>query len=247
MVVPSVVEDFRFAQLGATQPSLVVALEGRVTRLEVVTLVGREFAVDSLGKMPSGNLATSLADLDGRGDDEIITRELVEYRGAFTDPIYWYTIFKWERGRMRDVSDKFPRFYQEVALPSLSYLERWFRWAKLNVAPQVVTRFSPLSPDVQLAEIDFVRLNYQHRILGSKDAGLQEALAWAKSSASEIALLGVRSLAEMTAPQAWSEIDKLRSSPNYAVCMEARAAWLSRLHQSFTEADECPRPHAGAR
>lgn len=244
MAIPTVVEDYRFAQLGGPYPSLVVLPRGRVPLLEVVTPAGKRFAVDTPGKMPAGNVATSLVDLDGKGIDELLTRESIIYRGAYTDPIYWYTIFKWEGDELRDVSSEFPGFYQEVALPPLSYLDSWFRWAKLNVAPDVAARFNPLSPSIQLTEIGFVRLRYQRLILGKKDAGLEQALRWSGSHASDIAVLGVRSLSEMESRQAWDQIKKLTQSPDYAVCTQARGVWLARLRRPFTEADECPRPRA---
>jgi len=55
-----------------------------------------------------------------------------------------------------------------------------------------------------------------------------------------IARLGVQALAEMPSPQAWDTIDKLRNSPDYAVCMEARRACFNRLHQPLMAKDECP-------
>ncbi|MGH9451759.1 MAG: hypothetical protein ACRD11_14680 [Terriglobia bacterium] len=243
----NVVDGFRFVDLEPGRTYLIAAVRARWDWLEVVSPDGFKFRVVSLGKMPNGSIAMSLADLAGDGNDEVIGLNWVVYRGASTDPIYWYTIYKFRNGMPEDVSAQYPDFYRAVVLGPLGYLQDWFNWVRSAVPPVKVEQFSPGSPHIQLAEIGFVRLRYQHLILGNKNAGLDQAIGWAASSNVNIAVLGVRSLAEMTAPRAWVEIGKLRNSSDYAVCMQARAAWLKKLGRPFTARYECTRAHTRSR
>lgn len=248
VVVPSKVLGFRFVNLEAGRVYLVASLRARQGWLEAVYPTGgSRFGIVSLGA-PNGALPASLLDLRGNGVEEVIGRRLVNYRGAFTDPIYWYTIYAFHDGKPVDVSAQFPEFYRDVVLPRLDYLGRVFGWIKMNVPAKLLQgNPAPLgkgAPDIELAEIGFVRLKYQHVILGNKNAGLDEAIKWAKSPNTDIAVLGVRSLGEMTAPEAWEEIHKLWNSPNFAVCSEARGFWLKRIGKPYTEKYVCPSPGA---
>jgi len=244
------INGFRFAYL---EPRRVYLVVGEPTRAGVwlVTLsrigAGR-FRQTLLNEFVNGTISMSLVDMQGDGVDEVIGRKVVNYRGAFTDPVYWYTINAFHDGKPEDLSAQFPEFYRDVVLPRLDYLGRVFGWIQMNV-PAKLLRANPGqlgngSPDIELAEVGFVQLKYQHVILGDKNAGLDQAIKWAKFPNTDIAVLGVRSLGEMTAPKAWEEIHKLWNSPNYAVCSEARGLWLKRIGKPYTEKYECPRPGA---
>lgn len=239
---------FRFAYL---EPHRVYLVVGGLTRAGVwlITLQpvgGGKYRQTLLNHFINGSVAASLVDLRGDGVDEVISLRLVDDRGSATAPIYWYTIYQFHDGKPENVSAQFPEYYRDVVLPPLAYLENVFYWMKTNVPAKSLQSNPGLlgrgTPDVELAEIGFVRLKYQHVILGHKNAGLQRALRWAQSSNSDIAVLGVRSLAEMTAPQAWEEIHKLWNSPDYEVCMEARPAWLKHVGKPFTAKEVCPLP-----
>lgn len=246
---PLKVGSFVFAPLEQGAPSLVATVDasGRdlFYALAVISPVKGGFRYCVLTSVAPHFLPSEVTDLNGRGLDEVITRELAgSYRGARTDPIYWYTVYAFHGGKPQDVSAQYPDFYRSVVLPPLVYLQSIFDWMRTSIPRSRSQEFSPGSPEIELAEIGFVLLKYQRAILGNKNAGLDDALGWARSSTPDIALLGVRSLSEMTAPEAWTEIDKLRGAPDYAVCMEARMAWLKRLGKPFTVKDVCPRPGA---
>lgn len=245
--VPMKVYGFRFAYLEPGRLYLVTAIGTRIAWLGTMTPIGGgRFVSTSLDGVSNGTVANSLVDLRGNGVDEVISLRLVDNHGSATAPIYWYTIYQFHDGKPVDVSAQFPEYYRDVVLPPLAYLENVFYWMKTNVPAKVLRehpgQLGPGTPDVELAEIGFVRLKYQHVILGHKNAGLQRALRWAQSSNSDIAVLGVRSLAEMTAPRAWEEIHKLWNSPDYEVCMEARPAWLKHVGKPFTAKEVCPLP-----
>lgn len=247
------IDGFRFAYL---EPRRVYLVVGEPTRagawLETLSRIGPgKFRQTLLNEFVNGTISMSLMDLRGDGVDEVVGRTLVDYRGTLTDPVYWYTIYAFHNGKPEDVSAQFPGFYRDVVLPPLDYLGRVFDWIQVNV-PAKLLQANPAqlgkgAPGIQLAEIVFVGLKYQHVILGDRNAGLDQAIKWAKSPNMDVALLGVRSLSEMTVPKAWGEIHSLWNSPNYAVCMEARGAWLKRQGTPFTEKYECPRPGARRR
>ncbi len=248
VVVPTEVLEFRFADLEHGRAYLVASLKTREGWLEAVYPTGvSRFDVTWLGA-PNGTLAASLGDFGGSGLDEVICRKLVNYRGAFTDPVYWYTIYAFHGGKPEDVSPRYPEFYRDVVIPHLDYLERVFDWIRINVPRRLLQEnpgeLGPSTPDIELAEIGFVQLRYQHVILGDRNAGLDQAINWAKSPDTDIAVLGLRSLGEMAAPKAWEEIHNLWNSPNYAVCSEARGLWLKRIGEPYTEKYECARPGA---
>jgi len=126
---------FRFAYLEPHRVYLVVA-EPTKAGVWLVTLspVGAgKFRQTLLNEFVNGTVATSLVDLQGNGVDEVVGRKPVNYRGAFTDPIYWYSIYAFHGGKPEDVSPRYPEFYRDVAIPHLDYLERVFDWIRINV------------------------------------------------------------------------------------------------------------------
>lgn len=243
------VGSFLFAPLERGGPSLVATVDasgrGLFYGLVVISPGSGGFRYCTLTSVGPHFLPAEVTDLNGRGLDEVIARALAgPYRGARTDPIYWYNIYAFHDGEPKNVSARYPGFYRSLVLPPLVYLQNVFESIRTPIPPSEAREYSRGWPDVELAEIGFLRLKYEHVILGNKNVGLDAALGWARSSNPDVAILGIRSLADMEAPRAWAEIDKLRSAPNYAVCMQARMAWLKRLGKPFTARDVCPRPGA---
>ena len=227
--------EFRFVRLEPGLFGLAVVVPARRAPIEVVTPVGgNRFRFFPLEGLPNGGLlATSLVDMDGDGSQCLIVRSPVADRGASTDPIYWYRIYKWDRGVPQDVSVRFPEFYREFVLPQVDYPERLLTQLKARGAKDT---------KVPLAEIAYVRLKYERDFLGHGNAGLEQALAWAESKNSDLITMGIASLSEMRSQRAWAEIDKLRNSTNYVACMGAREAWFRSLGKPMTPNDECTRP-----
>lgn len=246
---PLAVGDFTFAPLEPGALSLVATVDasgrGLYYTIAVISRAGGGFRYATLPSAGPHFLPAELLDLRGDGLDEIVTRNYpAGYAGARAAPVYWYEIYSLDAGKPKNISAQFPAFYRATVLPQIRYLNDLFGWMKHSLPAGEMSGFHPGTPDLELAEIGFVRLKYQHVVLGNGNAGLAEALGWAVSPNPEIAVLGVRSLAEMTAPQAWDAIHKLWNSPNYAVCMQARGAWLKKQGTPFTLKYECPRPGA---
>jgi len=172
----------------------------------------------SHGALP---LPMTAVDLDGDGVDELVTSHWAAgYQGASTPPIYWYTVWGFRDGIPYDASAQFPEFYRGFVLGQLPYLD------------ELLNKLRPTDPEgvqVPLAEIEYVRLKFQRLILGEKNAGLEQALAWAESKDGTLQSMGIWSLAEMPAPEAEQELNKLARSPNFADSAKAALARRARL------------------
>ncbi len=200
------VVDFRFAPLEKEQFLLVADCGGRVgSAVDVAApaMHGYKFTeIESDSLLP---LPMRIVDLDGDGADELITSERpAGYMGASTPPIYWYTIWRFGGGVPEDVSAHFPAFYRNFVLPRYVYLGELLR------------RLQPEDPEgtrVPLAEIAYIRFRFERIVLGQRNAGLKEALAWTDSHNVNLEVLGMSSLAEMPAEEAEKQLVKMLNSP----------------------------------
>jgi hypothetical protein len=163
----------------------------------------------------------SAVDLNGDGVDELVTAEWpAGYQGAGTPPIYWYTVWQFRDGVPYDASAQFPEFYQGFVLGQLSHIEKLL--SKLQSV-------DPAAVQVPLAEIEYVRLKFQRTVLSQKNAGIEQALAWAESKNGSLRIMGISSLAEMPAPAAGEKLKELASSPNFADLAKAALARRARV------------------
>ena len=208
--MPIRLADFRFVQLEKGRYHLVAVTGGDrfYWYIGVVAPEGQGFRFSdtiSHGALP---LAMTAVDLDGDGVDELVTSHWAAgYQGASTPPIYWYTVWRLRDGMPYDASAQFPEFYRSFVLGKLPYLD------------ELLSKLHSVDPDsvrVPLAEIEYVRLKFQRLILGEKNAGLEQALAWAESKDGTLQSMGIWSLAEMPAPEAEQQLKKFAASPNLA-------------------------------
>ncbi len=189
--------------------------------IDVVAPQGQGFQYSEMINNGGLPLTMSAVDLDGDGVDELVTSEWpAGYQGASTAYIYWYTVWQFRNGVPRNVSAHFAEFYRGFVLGQLSYVE------KLLSKLQSVDPESTLIP---LAEIEYVRLKFQRVILGEKNAGLDQTLAWARSDNATLRIMGISSLAEIPAPEAEQELNKLARSPNFADSAKGALARRARL------------------
>ena len=219
------VPEFRFVQLEKNRLYLAVSI-GRhaLGSLVVIKPEGQSFRYFEFEDDEPQPLARKVVDLDGEGVAEVTTAPLVAgYEGATTQPIYWYSIYKFEDGYPRDVSANFPSFYELALFPWLSYLEGLFSQCKVT---------SPGGSEYALAKIEFVRFKYQRTIKGVKNAGLEQALAWAESSNPNVQMLALRTFEEIADPKSVAEIVKLTHSPKPGVCMTAVNSLAHILHRT---------------
>ena len=215
--------DFRFVLLERGRYYLLAFTGGErfYWYTAVVAPEGQGFRYSDTINNSALPLAMSAVDLDGDGIDELVTSEWpAGYQGALTPPIYWYTVWQFRNGVPHDASVQFPEFYRDFVLGQSAYLEELL--GKLQSV-------DPESTRIPLAEIEYVRLKYQRAILGKKNAGLDQALAWAESKDATLSNMGIWSLADMPAPEAGQELQKLAASPNSADVAKAAMARRSRL------------------
>lgn len=229
-----VISQFRFARLAKGEVCLAVTTGNRFPWfLDIICRVRGAFDDTSLMDERMGPLAADLLDLKGDGINEVVSSTYAAgYQGAFTPPIYWYTIYHFKDGLPHDVSSQYREFYQTALLDPLAMLERL-------VMP-------PLGSGSQKnayieAQIEFTRLKYQRKILSETKAGLGEAIAWAETPDSNLQELAVETLREINAPASIAELHRLTDSRYQGVCTSAMDAIAQFEHRQITGKEEYSR------
>lgn len=219
---PIQVPEFRFVPLEAGKFYLVALTGARVFwSTAVIFPAGGGFRYTELESDGGLPLAMQAVDLQGNGVDELVTGSWpTGYSGATTPAIYWYTVWKFHNGVPEDASARFPDFYRSFVLGQLSYPETLLRSLQAH---------DPKATQVPLAEIDYVRLKFDRTVTGHRNAGMDEALAWARSKVSSLVIMGIWSLAEMPAPAAGQELMKLTSSPAFGDSAKQALARRARI------------------
>ncbi|MGH9622801.1 MAG: HEAT repeat domain-containing protein [Bryobacteraceae bacterium] len=209
--------QFRFATFGKNTVDLIATVDSSGRNL-FYGLVGvcrtdtgyRHFMLESA---PPHLLAAEVIDLDGTGINQLIVKRLVgQYRGASTAPILWYSIYNIKGCVPKDVSTKYPQFYQKEVLPSFAFVER----ALSEKSAEARKRYE--------AQAAFVELKYHQVILKRPRAGIPQALSWAKSPDPDIQMLAIGILKNANAPVALATLNHLAGASNYEVSQAAKRA-----------------------
>jgi hypothetical protein len=211
------VPEFRFVPL-ETGKFYLVALTGAGVfwSSAVVLPVGGGFRYTELESDGGIPFAMQAIDLDGDGVDELVTAVWpAGYLGAASPPIYWYTIWRFRNAIPEDASAHYPDFYRRFVVGQLGYLETLLR----SLQGQ-----DPEGTRVPLAEVEYVRLKFERIVLGRTNAGLDEALTWARSKVPPLKIMGIWSLADMRSPDATQELNKLAASPVFGDLTKAALA-----------------------
>jgi len=203
---PTQCATFRFAPLEKATFYLVASCGGRIeSDVEIVAPGEHDHQFTEIESDSPLPLAMSIVDLDGDGADELVTgARPAGYMGASTPPIYWYTVWRFRDGKPEDASANFPGFYRNFVLEQPDYVG------------ELLSRLQPVDPKevrVPLAEIHYIHLKFERIILGNRNAGLEQALMWAKSRDVSFQVMGMSSLAEIPAESAEKELIELSQSP----------------------------------
>ena len=209
------VGEFRFALLGPKEVCLIARWHRRDAALQEVVCPasGGGYWDTSLSHAAPGPLAWCVVDLKGNGNSEVVSSGIGT--GAYAaPPIYWYTVYSFRDGLPRDVSSEFPEFYRAAFLPQLSAIERMLNPPEDAQAP--TPKWAPFESLV----LRFMRLKYERRILGEKQAGLEEGLSWVKSPYIDVRSLGVQTLGEIPDPQSVAALREVGAkTKNLGICV----------------------------
>ena len=119
------------------------------------------------------------------------------------------------------MSAEFPEFYQRGVLSELYYLSRVLSNA-VHKDPKVM--------QFQQAEIEFVQLKYQRKVMKKPETGLREAVAWSESGNADIQRLAIAAFEEIPGTTSLLQLERLAKSPDQGVSGSAKNA-LVRLRQ----------------
>lgn len=220
--VPSLqVGEFRFAPMEGSTACLVATVDASGRKLFYSLAVvcpeqeGGAFRMTILPSAPPHSLGAELMDLDGDGTFEVVTREVAGgYQGTQTLPLYWYSVFRVKASVPRDASSIYKAFYTERLL---QYLELVSHLAeRAGSSSDIATQ--------ALAEARFLRAKYDRRIAGNANAGLNDAIQWAKSNNPRLQMLAVETFRDMDNPNALAELKKLAKTKDYVVSQAATNA-----------------------
>jgi hypothetical protein len=170
-------------------------------------------SVNAQESAPPHDLGREIVE-DERGGHLLITKELVgQYKGTATKYIYTYRLHRQVGNKLIDASAEEGAVFEKKILPLMK-----------KTAATALAMYSEDQEDKEEteAEIDFAYRDYERRILGSRDAGLEEALQWASSKNPKIQELAVNILEKIDAPEADTALSDLAGSSNIFIRDRAR-------------------------
>jgi len=239
------VEQFRFVPLRRDGPPSLIAVSDAgggkwFWSLQIVEPVGQLFRITGLDSAPPHDLHKELADLDGDGLYEIVTKNLAGgYQGARTRPIFVYRIYKAKDSTISDASSEFRDYYEKTVIPELEHnSDRLKERLEAGLAsidarsPEDLRAQQEVKEDLVAAkaEVQFVLDHYQRAVYRRKTAGLETALAWSQSPNSHLQLLAAQALEEMDHPVALLTLARLAKTGNLVVSGQATGA-LERIRR----------------
>lgn len=221
--------EFRFATLTRDKPYLLVSqfCRGDCGGLDAIYCEQRRCFHDSLSGMVV--LGNDLVDVDGDGLPEVVTAECIDWCSGDTRvPTFIYSIYKFIEGKgFIDITRQAANYYREHLLP------------KIEVQNDVVTRLESRADDLQALSADIGRVydaasieaslaaaaryaynDYRRRVLGEKDAGLEDAIRWSESDNEW--RLGLEALAHIPSPLAETRIVEATRSQNSQIAEWAK-------------------------
>jgi hypothetical protein len=213
--------EFQFATLTRGKPYLLVSqfCRGDCGGLDAIYCEQRRCFHDSLSGMVV--LGNDLVDVDGDGLPEVVTAECIDWCSGYTRlPTFIYSIYKFIEGKgFIDITRQAANYYREHLLP------------RIEIQKDVVTRVESRADDLQALSANIGRVydagsieaslaaaaryaynDYRRRVLGEKDAGLEDAIRWSESDNEW--RLGLEALAHIPNPLAETRIVEATRSQN---------------------------------
>ena len=214
------VGEFRFTRLEPGKVHLIATVDasGRELYFSVIVISppGTTPRFVILNSAPPHLLASELLDLDGKGVDVLITKELVAaYQGSANAPLFWYSIHRMNSGLLEDVSAVYPQFYRAMVLPVAGFVESALS-SRTSDDKQKIEKY--------IAEATYLQFKYQRVVDGKTKAGLEAAVEWEKSDDPDIQMLAVKTFTELSLPRAIAGLEHLTRAPNFAVSQAAKMA-----------------------
>ncbi|MGH9340353.1 MAG: HEAT repeat domain-containing protein [Acidobacteriota bacterium] len=218
------ISQFRFSPLEQSGIHLVATTDfsGREQYFQILVISpydGSSFRYFELSSAPPHFLPTEVIDIDGDGIYELVLRELVgDYQGAETLPVFWFSIHRFQDGKIVDVSPEYKEYYLQTLLPKLAF--------ELRIASELAAQNSEYQ--YLFAAQSFIRSKFRRRILGELKAGFKEAVNWSKSEDIRIQFLSIKALEEIGDPESISILTELSTSEEQRVATRSNRA-LARL------------------
>jgi hypothetical protein len=256
------VESFRFIPLEKNKMYLVAVTDvtGRdfFNSVEVVFCERDQCQMASLSSDGENDLGEQLVDVEGDGVFEIMTREITGgYDGVATRPIYLYAIRKLVANQVTDVSSSYREYFRDHLLPKMEEDRKHVEAEVRSLGRPVALRVPDLDRNqtqtmeeraAQLeqerererwknraaSEIKYVQDEYRRRVLGETNAGLDNALKWARSDDPWIQKLGICALEVIADTAAQAELQRMVKSPDAGTSQRARHALENRARMGLS-------------
>jgi hypothetical protein len=181
------------------------------------------------------NLNTDLIDVDGDGYPEIIAEECFDNcSGMPRLPTYLYSIYKFIDGTgFVDFSAQAAEYYRAHLLPKIEEARSTVKSQVAAASEEYRARAAqmgvPYDPGPieahKAAAAQYAYDDYRRRVLGERDAGLEDAISWAQSDYA--GGLGLQALAHI--PNAIAEVKLIEATKSKNPQLAEQASGLLRL------------------
>lgn len=211
------IDNYIFAKLDGKSMYLIALPDSSGRDLyyyvEVIQCKGLTCTATLAASDPPHNLAREVLDITGNGQFEIVARTAVSGYGTTSKPIYTYSVYTVNDEHLVDASSQYQDFFETRIKPKMKATE-----AKMLAADA--------GDETELnetrAEIAYAGRDYERRVLGNTQAGLDEARQWASSSDERIQHLAIATFGAIDTPEAEAALAMMSNTPNQHIGNEVQ-------------------------